>query len=394
MAEEKVNNTAQTKKGSKQPSAFEEIRSTVKAIQTGDFRTSSNRERAKERSESRRKKAEQREKAKLERIQSIPTEIDAKDPSLLSNQVKHARTYWNYSIVLGNQFIRNATTLAMEHLDDIYNFLDYNVPALIKNKAKIRAVQVQLGSRLKDLREYKDQQKDSVYALFKTYGLKLQDLLADENLQRITPPMQVKFTISSPHSIELLKLCAEIDNILTMEDYLVMFGYMQTGVQIRDARALSNAIQNYSRAVSATYEGFNKKLVEVGLRRTRAQRRDIALENEIHDAATRDDNSTDDEAVESQSTQDTPVPQKSFMRANNQPKRANRQAQTTQTQGQRRQASVEQSGASEKTVAKATPTPQTEQPDAEPQPTQRRRAPSKPRTTASTKRKAPTQKTE
>lgn len=392
MAE--VNKTAQTKKGSKQPSAFEEIRSTVKAIQTGDFRTSSNRERAMERSESRRKKAEQREKAKLERIQSIPTEIDAKDPSLLSNQVKHARTYWNYSIVLGNQFIRNATTLAMEHLDDIYNFLDYNVPALIKNKAKIRAVQVQLGSRLKDLREYKDQQKDSVYALFKSYGLKLQDLLADENLQRITPPMQVKFTISSPHSIELLKLCAEIDNILTMEDYLVMFGYMQPGVQIRDARALSNAIQNYSRAVSATYEGFNKKLVEVGLRRTRAQRRDIALENEIHDAASRDDNSTDDKTVESQSTQDTPAPvQKSSPRANNQPRRANRQSQATHTQGQRKQASVEQSGA-EKTVAKAAPAPQTEQPAAEPQPTQRRRSPSKPRATTSTRRKAPTQKTE
>lgn len=392
MAE--VNNTAQTKKGSKQPSAFEEIRSTVKAIQTGDFRTSSNRERAMERSESRRKKAEQREKAKLERIQSIPTEIDAKDPSLLSNQVKHARTYWNYSIVLGNQFIRNATTLAMEHLDDIYNFLDYNVPALIKNKAKIRAVQVQLGSRLKDLREYKDQQKDSVYALFKSYGLKLQDLLADENLQRITPPMQVKFTISSPHSIELLKLCAEIDNILTMEDYLVMFGYMQPGVQIRDARALSNAIQNYSRAVSATYEGFNKKLVEVGLRRTRAQRRDIALENEIHDAASRDDNSTDDKTVESQSTQDTPAPvQKSSPRANNQPRRANRQSQATHTQGQRKQASVEQSGA-EKTVAKAAPAPQTEQPAAEPQPTQRRRSPSKPRATTSTRRKTPAQKTE
>lgn len=392
MAE--VNNTAQTKKGSKQPSAFEEIRSTVKAIQTGDFRTSSNRERAMERSESRRKKAEQREKAKLERIQSIPTEIDAKDPSLLSNQVKHARTYWNYSIVLGNQFIRNATTLAMEHLDDIYNFLDYNVPALIKNKAKIRAVQVQLGSRLKDLREYKDQQKDSVYALFKTYGLKLQDLLADENLQRITPPMQVKFTISSPHSIELLKLCAEIDNILTMEDYLVMFGYMQPGVQIRDARALSNAIQNYSRAVSATYEGFNKKLVEVGLRRTRAQRRDIALENEIHDAASRDDNSTDNKTVESQSTQDTPAQiQKSSPRANNQPRRANRQSQATHTQGQRKQASVEQSGA-EKTVAKAAPAPQTEQPAAEPQPTQRRRSPSKPRATTSTRRKTPAQKTE
>lgn len=392
MAE--VNKTAQTKKGSKQPSAFEEIRSTVKAIQTGDFRTSSNRERAMERSESRRKKAEQREKAKLERIQSIPTEIDAKDPSLLSNQVKHARTYWNYSIVLGNQFIRNATTLAMEHLDDIYNFLDYNVPALIKNKAKIRAVQVQLGSRLKDLREYKDQQKDSVYALFKTYGLKLQDLLADENLQRITPPMQVKFTISSPHSIELLKLCAEIDNILTMEDYLVMFGYMQPGVQIRDARALSNAIQNYSRAVSATYEGFNKKLVEVGLRRTRAQRRDIALENEIHDAASRDDNSTDNKTVESQSTQDTPAPvQKSSPRANNQPRRANRQSQATHTQGQLRQASVEQSGA-EKTVAKAAPAPQTEQPAAEPQPTQRRRSPSKPRATTSTRRKTPAQKTE
>jgi hypothetical protein len=392
MAE--VNKTAQTKKGSKQPSAFEEIRSTVKAIQTGDFRTSSNRERAMERSESRRKKAEQREKAKLERIQSIPTEIDAKDPSLLSNQVKHARTYWNYSIVLGNQFIRNATTLAMEHLDDIYNFLDYNVPALIKNKAKIRAVQVQLGSRLKDLREYKDQQKDSVYALFKSYGLKLQDLLADENLQRITPPMQVKFTISSPHSIELLKLCAEIDNILTMEDYLVMFGYMQPGVQIRDARALSNAIQNYSRAVSATYEGFNKKLVEVGLRRTRAQRRDIALKNEIHDAASRDDNSTDDKTVESQSTQDTPAPvQKSSPRANNQPRRANRQSQATHTQGQRKQASVEQSGA-EKTVAKAAPAPQTEQPAAEPQPTQRRRSPSKPRATTSTRRKTPAQKTE
>lgn len=392
MAE--VNKTAQTKKGSKQPSAFEEIRSTVKAIQTGDFRTSSNRERAMERSESRRKKAEQREKAKLERIQSIPTEIDAKDPSLLSNQVKHARTYWNYSIVLGNQFIRNATTLAMEHLDDIYNFLDYNVPALIKNKAKIRAVQVQLGSRLKDLREYKDQQKDSVYALFKSYGLKLQDLLADENLQRITPPMQVKFTISSPHSIELLKLCAEIDNILTMEDYLVMFGYMQPGVQIRDARALSNAIQNYSRAVSATYEGFNKKLVEVGLRRTRAQRRDIALENEIHDAASRDDNSTDNKTVESQSTQDTPAPvQKSSPRANNQPRRANRQSQATHTQGQRKQASVEQSGA-EKTVAKAAPAPQTEQPAAEPQPTQRRRSPSKPRATTSTRRKTPAQKTE
>ena len=392
MAE--VNKTAQTKKGSKQPSAFEEIRSTVKAIQTGDFRTSSNRERAMERSESRRKKAEQREKAKLERIQSIPTEIDAKDPSLLSNQIKHARTYWNYSIVLGNQFIRNATTLAMEHLDDIYNFLDYNVPALIKNKAKIRAVQVQLGSRLKDLREYKDQQKDSVYALFKTYGLKLQDLLADENLQRITPPMQVKFTISSPHSIELLKLCAEIDNILTMEDYLVMFGYMQPGVQIRDARALSNAIQNYSRAVSATYEGFNKKLVEVGLRRTRAQRRDIALENEIHDAASRDDNSTDNKTVESQSTQDTPAPvQKSSPRANNQPRRANRQSQATHTQGQRKQASVEQSGA-EKTVAKAAPAPQTEQPAAEPQPTQRRRSPSKPRATTSTRRKTPAQKTE
>lgn len=392
MAE--VNKTAQTKKGSKQPSAFEEIRSTVKAIQTGDFRTSSNRERAMERSESRRKKAEQREKAKLERIQSIPTEIDAKDPSLLSNQVKHARTYWNYSIVLGNQFIRNATTLAMEHLDDIYNFLDYNVPALIKNKAKIRAVQVQLGSRLKDLREYKDQQKDSVYALFKSYGLKLQDLLADENLQRITPPMQVKFTISSPHSIELLKLCAEIDNILTMEDYLVMFGYMQPGVQIRDARALSNAIQNYSRAVSATYEGFNKKLVEVGLRRTRAQRRDIALENEIHDAASRDDNSTDNKTVESQSTQDTPAQiQKSSPRANNQPRRANRQSQATHTQGQRKQASVEQSGA-EKTVAKAAPAPQTEQPAAEPQPTQRRRSPSKPRATTSTRRKTPAQKTE
>lgn len=392
MAE--VNNTAQTKKGSKQPSAFEEIRSTVKAIQTGDFRTSSNRERAMERSESRRKKAEQREKAKLERIQSIPTEIDAKDPSLLSNQVKHARTYWNYSIVLGNQFIRNATTLAMEHLDDIYNFLDYNVPALIKNKAKIRAVQVQLGSRLKDLREYKDQQKDSVYALFKTYGLKLQDLLADENLQRITPPMQVKFTISSPHSIELLKLCAEIDNILTMEDYLVMFGYMQPGVQIRDARALSNAIQNYSRAVSATYEGFNKKLVEVGLRRTRAQRRDIALENEIHDAASRDDNSTDDKTVESQSTQDTPAQiQKSSPRANNQSRIANRQSQTTHTQGQLRQASGEQSGA-EKTVAKAAPAPQTEQPAAEPQPTQRRRTPSKTRATTSTRRKTPAQKTE
>lgn len=392
MAE--VNKTAQTKKGSKQPSAFEEIRSTVKAIQTGDFRTSSNRERAMERSESRRKKAEQREKAKLERIQSIPTEIDAKDPSLLSNQVKHARTYWNYSIVLGNQFIRNATTLAMEHLDDIYNFLDYNVPALIKNKAKIRAVQVQLGSRLKDLREYKDQQKDSVYALFKSYGLKLQDLLADENLQRITPPMQVKFTISSPHSIELLKLCAEIDNILTMEDYLVMFGYMQPGVQIRDARALSNAIQNYSRAVSATYEGFNKKLVEVGLRRTRAQRRDIALENEIHDAASRDDNSTDDKTVESQSTQDTPAQiQKSSPRANNQPRRANRQSQATHTQGQRKQASVEQSGA-EKTVAKAAPAPQTEQPAAEPQPTQRRRTPSKTRATTSTRRKTPAQKTE
>lgn len=392
MAE--VNNTAQTKKGSKQPSAFEEIRSTVKAIQTGDFRTSSNRERAMERSESRRKKAEQREKAKLERIQSIPTEIDAKDPSLLSNQVKHARTYWNYSIVLGNQFIRNATTLAMEHLDDIYNFLDYNVPALIKNKAKIRAVQVQLGSRLKDLREYKDQQKDSVYALFKSYGLKLQDLLADENLQRITPPMQVKFTISSPHSIELLKLCAEIDNILTMEDYLVMFGYMQPGVQIRDARALSNAIQNYSRAVSATYEGFNKKLVEVGLRRTRAQRRDIALENEIHDAASRDDNSTDNKTVESQSTQDTPAQiQKSSPRANNQPRRANRQSQATHTQGQRKQASVEQSGA-EKTVAKAAPAPQTEQPADEPQPTQRRRSPSKPRATTSTRRKTPAQKTE
>lgn len=392
MAE--VNKTAQTKKGSKQPSAFEEIRSTVKAIQTGDFRTSSNRERAMERSESRRKKAEQREKAKLERIQSIPTEIDAKDPSLLSNQVKHARTYWNYSIVLGNQFIRNATTLAMEHLDDIYNFLDYNVPALIKNKAKIRAVQVQLGSRLKDLREYKDQQKDSVYALFKSYGLKLQDLLADENLQRITPPMQVKFTISSPHSIELLKLCAEIDNILTMEDYLVMFGYMQPGVQIRDARALANAIQNYSRAVSATYEGFNKKLVEVGLRRTRAQRRDIALENEIHDAASRDDNSTDDKTVESQSTQDTPAQiQKSSPRANNQPRRANRQSQATHTQGQRKQASVEQSGA-EKTVAKAAPAPQTEQPAAEPQPTQRRRSPSKPRATTSTRRKTPAQKTE
>ena len=392
MAE--VNKTAQTKKGSKQPSAFEEIRSTVKAIQTGDFRTSSNRERAMERSESRRKKAEQREKAKLERIQSIPTEIDAKDPSLLSNQVKHARTYWNYSIVLGNQFIRNATTLAMEHLDDIYNFLDYNVPALIKNKAKIRAVQVQLGSRLKDLREYKDQQKDSVYALFKSYGLKLQDLLADENLQRITPPMQVKFTISSPHSIELLKLCAEIDNILTMEDYLVMFGYMQPGVQIRDARALANAIQNYSRAVSTTYEGFNKKLVEVGLRRTRAQRRDIALENEIHDAASRDDNSTDNKTVESQSTQDTPAPvQKSSPRANNQPRRANRQSQATHTQGQRKQASVEQSGA-EKTVAKAAPAPQTEQPAAEPQPTQRRRSPSKPRATTSTRRKTPAQKTE
>ena len=392
MAE--VNKTAQTKKGSKQPSAFEEIRSTVKAIQTGDFRTSSNRERAMERSESRRKKAEQREKAKLERIQSIPTEIDAKDPSLLSNQVKHARTYWNYSIVLGNQFIRNATTLAMEHLDDIYNFLDYNVPALIKNKAKIRAVQVQLGSRLKDLREYKDQQKDSVYALFKSYGLKLQDLLADENLQRITPPMQVKFTISSPHSIELLKLCAEIDNILTMEDYLVMFGYMQPGVQIRDARALSNAIQNYSRAVSATYEGFNKKLVEVGLRRTRAQRRDIALENEIHDAASRDDNSTDNKTVESQSTQDTPAPvQKSSPRANNQSRIANRQSQATHTQGQRKQASVEQSGA-EKTVAKAAPAPQTEQPAAEPQPTQRRRSPSKPRATTSTRRKTPAQKTE
>lgn len=392
MAE--VNNTAQTKKGSKQPSAFEEIRSTVKAIQTGDFRTSSNRERAMERSESRRKKAEQREKAKLERIQSIPTEIDAKDPSLLSNQVKHARTYWNYSIVLGNQFIRNATTLAMEHLDDIYNFLDYNVPALIKNKAKIRAVQVQLGSRLKDLREYKDQQKDSVYALFKSYGLKLQDLLADENLQRITPPMQVKFTISSPHSIELLKLCAEIDNILTMEDYLVMFGYMQPGVQIRDARALANAIQNYSRAVSTTYEGFNKKLVEVGLRRTRAQRRDIALENEIHDAASRDDNSTDNKTVESQSTQDTPAPvQKSSPRANNQSRIANRQSQTTHTQGQLRQASGEQSGA-EKTVAKAAPAPQTEQPADEPQPTQRRRSPSKPRATTSTRRKTPAQKTE
>ena len=392
MAE--VNKTAQTKKGSKQPSAFEEIRSTVKAIQTGDFRTSSNRERAMERSESRRKKAEQREKAKLERIQSIPTEIDAKDPSLLSNQVKHARTYWNYSIVLGNQFIRNATTLAMEHLDDIYNFLDYNVPALIKNKAKIRAVQVQLGSRLKDLREYKDQQKDSVYALFKSYGLKLQDLLADENLQRITPPMQVKFTISSPHSIELLKLCAELDNILTMEDYLVMFGYMQPGVQIRDARALSNAIQNYSRAVSATYEGFNKKLVEVGLRRTRAQRRDISLENEIHDAASRDDNSTDNKTVESQSTQDTPAQiQKSSPRANNQPRRANRQSQATHTRGQRKQASVEQSGA-EKTVAKAAPAPQTEQPAAEPQPTQRRRSPSKPRATTSTRRKTPAQKTE
>ena len=392
MAE--VNKTAQTKKGSKQPSAFEEIRSTVKAIQTGDFRTSSNRERAMERSESRRKKAEQREKAKLERIQSIPTEIDAKDPSLLSNQVKHARTYWNYSIVLGNQFIRNATTLAMEHLDDIYNFLDYNVPALIKNKAKIRAVQVQLGSRLKDLREYKDQQKDSVYALFKSYGLKLQDLLADENLQRITPPMQVKFTISSPHSIELLKLCAELDNILTMEDYLVMFGYMQPGVQIRDARALSNAIQNYSRAVSATYEGFNKKLVEVGLRRTRAQRRDISLENEIHDAASRDDNSTDNKTVESQSTQDTPAQiQKSSPRANNQPRRANRQSQATHTRGQRKQASVEQSGA-EKTVAKAVPAPQTEQPAAEPQPTQRRRSPSKPRATTSTRRKTPAQKTE
>ena len=63
MAE--VNNTAQTKKGSKQPSAFEEIRSTVKAIQTGDFRTSSNRERAMERSESRRKKAEQEKKLSL-----------------------------------------------------------------------------------------------------------------------------------------------------------------------------------------------------------------------------------------------------------------------------------------------------------------------------------------
>lgn len=282
----------------------------------------------------------------------------------------------------------------MEHLDDIYNFLDYNVPALIKNKAKIRAVQVQLGSRLKDLREYKDQQKDSVYALFKSYGLKLQDLLADENLQRITPPMQVKFTISSPHSIELLKLCAEIDNILTMEDYLVMFGYMQPGVQIRDARALSNAIQNYSRAVSATYEGFNKKLVEVGLRRTRAQRRDIALENEIHDAASRDDNSTDNKTVESQSTQDTPAQiQKSSPRANNQPRRANRQSQATHTQGQRKQASVEQSGA-EKTVAKAAPAPQTEQPAAEPQPTQRRRSPSKPRATTSTRRKTPAQKTE
>lgn len=392
MAE--VNNTAQTKKGSKQPSAFEEIRSTVKAIQTGDFRTSSNRERAMERSESRRKKAEQREKAKLERIQSIPTEIDAKDPSLLSNQVKHARTYWNYSIVLGNQFIRNATTLAMEHLDDIYNFLDYNVPALIKNKAKIRAVQVQLASRLKDLREYKDQQKDSVYALFKSYGLKLQNLLADENLQRITPPMQVKFTISSPHSIELLKLCAEIDNILTMEDYLVMFGYMLPGVQIRDARALSNAIQNYSRAVSATYEGFNKKLVEVGLRRTRAQRRDIALENEIHDAASRDDNSTDDKTVESQSTQDTPAQIQTSPRANNQPRRANRQTQATHTQGLRKQASVEQSGASEKAVAKAAPAPQTEQPAEEPQPTQCRRTPSKTRATTSTRRKTPAQKTE
>lgn len=392
MAE--VNNTAQTKKGSKQPSSFEEIRSTVKAIQTGDFRTSSNRERAMERSESRRKKAEQREKAKLERIQSIPTEIDAKDPSLLSNKVKHARTYWKYSIVLGNQFIRNATTLAMEHLDDIYNFLDYNVPALIKNKAKIRAVQVQLASRLKDLREYKDQQKDSVYALFKSYGLKLQNLLADENLQRITPPMQVKFTISSPHSIELLKLCAEIDNILTMEEYLVMFGYMQPGVQIRDARALENAIQNYSRAVSATYEGFNKKLVEVGLRRTRAQRRD-ALENEIHDAASRDDNSTDDKTFESQSTQDTPAQiQKSSPRANNQPRKANRQSQVTHTQGQRSQASVEQSGASEKTVAKAASAPQTEQPAAEPQPTQRRRSSSKPRATTSTRRKTPAQKTE
>ena len=207
--------------------------------------------------------------------------------------------------------------------------------------------------------------------------------------------MQVKFTISSPHSIELLKLCAEIDNILTMEEYLVMFGYMQTGVQIRDARALENAIQNYSRAVSATYEGFNKKLVEVGLRRTRAQRRDIALENEIHDAASRDDNSTDDKTVESQSTQDTPAQiQKSSPRANNQPRRANRQSQATHTQGQRRQASVEQSGASEKTVAKATPAPQTEQPAAEPQPTQHRRTPSKTRATTSTRRKDPAQKTE
>lgn len=265
MAEDK-NNAKTGAVNPKQPSSFEEIKSSVKAIQTGDFRAS-NKDKYKERSESRRKEAAQREQARLEKINSVPTEMKAKEAALIGNKLKNAPTFWKYKVVLGNRFVRDATLEAMPHLDDVYNFINYNIPALIKNKRRIQAIQVQLGSRLKDLKEYNELHKDSILKLYKQYGLNYKSLIDDPNLQRITPPMEVTFTISSPHSMLFLRQCSDIDNVLAMEEYLVMFGFIQEGVFIRDARALQNAIRGYTSVILKTYTEFNKKLEEAGLRK-------------------------------------------------------------------------------------------------------------------------------
>lgn len=267
MAEDKTK--AKTGANLKQPSSFEEIKSSVKAIQTGDFRAS-NQKKYIERSETRRKEAAQREQARLEKINSVPTEMKAKEAALVGNKLKNAPTFWNYKVVLGNRFIRDAALEAMPHLDDVYNFINYNIPALIKNKKRIQSIQIQLGSRLKDLKDYNNLHKDSILNLYKQYGLNYKSLIDDPNLQRITPPMEVSFTISSPHSMLFLKLCSDIDNVLSMEEYLVMFGFMQEGVFIRDARALQSAIRGYTSVILKTYTQFNKKLEEAGLRKTRA----------------------------------------------------------------------------------------------------------------------------
>lgn len=234
------------------------VANAIAAIHTKDLRVRSSKQ-FQDRLEIRRQRALNREKSREEQIKNMPSEIEAKEAVLVSAKNRRAKGFWSFDVPLDDMFIRDAVLEAFPRIDDAYDFLTNRVPAFVEQK-KMRQIQIQLDSRFADLEKIKDKQKEAVLRLYKEYGLSFKKLSEDPRLMRITPPPAYRFTIKSGRSAQLLRLCDEIDKLVMMEDYLVMFGYMQESIKIKDSRALQAAIRNYVLIIYSTQQKINKIL--------------------------------------------------------------------------------------------------------------------------------------